>query len=238
MLRIVALCSFWLLSLDVCAADTLTFAPTDQYDLMEIEGWPVRVLQSFSDEQPELRERAVTHLRHQLYQIVHRLPVEAVEKLRRVTIWLEENEPHHACAAYHPDVGWLRDHGMNPDKARCVEIANARNFLTWTIDQPWMVLHELAHAYHDQFLEGGHSNAEIAEVLRAALAADKYASVQKINGKPEKAYAATNPMEYFAESTEAFFGTNDFYPFVRSELREYDPRMHELLEKVWDVRKQ
>ena len=26
-------------------------------------------------------------------------------------------------------------------------------------------------------------------------------------------------MEYFAEASEAFFGTNDFYPFVRAELR-------------------
>jgi len=41
------------------------------------------------------------------------------------------------------------------------------------------------------------------------------------------------PMEYFAESTEAFFGTNDFYPFVRPELREFDPEMFNLLTKLW-----
>ena len=46
---------------------------------------------------------------------------------------------------YHPDAGWLRDHGVNPEKASCVELANVRNFLEWTREQPSMLLHELAH---------------------------------------------------------------------------------------------
>ena len=44
-----------------------------------------------------------------------------------------------------------------------------------------------------------------------------------------------NDQEYFAESTEAFFGTNDFYPFVRSELQQHDPNMYQLLKKLWKV---
>jgi hypothetical protein len=28
----------------------------------------------------------------------------------------------------------LIEHDMNPDKARCVEIANAQNFVRWTKD--------------------------------------------------------------------------------------------------------
>ena len=44
-----------------------------------------------------------------------------------------------------------------------------------------------------------------------------------------------NPKEYFAESTEAFFGRNDFYPFVRSELQQHDPRMYELVKAAWGV---
>ena len=39
--------------------------------------------------------------------------------------------------------------------------------------------------------------------------------------------------EYFAESSEAFFGTNDFYPFVGAELKQHDPRMYEVLERAW-----
>jgi hypothetical protein len=39
--------------------------------------------------------------------------------------------------------------------------------------------------------------------------------------------------EYFAETSEAYFGTNDCYPFVRAELKPHDPRMYELLGKLW-----
>ena len=63
-----------------------------------------------------------------------------------------------------------------------------------------------------------------------------YQSVLRINGNHERHYAMTNEKEYFAESTEAFFGTNDFYPFVRAELREYDPEMFDLECAVWGVK--
>ena len=52
-------------------------------------------------------------------------------------------------------------------------------------------------------------------------------------GRTVKHYALTTPMENFAESTEAYLGVNDFYPFVRAELKEHDPRMFELLKKIW-----
>jgi len=49
----------------------------------------------------------------------------------------------------------------------------------------------------------------------------------------ERAYAMTNPMEYFAESTEAFFSHNDFFPFDRAELKQHDPGMEHLLIGLW-----
>ena len=55
------------------------------------------------------------------------------------------------------------------------------------------------------------------------------------NGDMKKHYALNNDQEYFAEATEAFFGTNDFYPFVRAELQEFDPEMYKLLRQVWGV---
>jgi Mlc titration factor MtfA (ptsG expression regulator) len=136
--------------------------------------------------------------------------------------------------AYHPNAEWLGEHSMNPDKAKCVEVANARNFLAWTRDQPWMVLHELAHGYHDQFL-GGYGNPELVAAFERAAKENRYQAVLRIGGTTERAYAATNPMEYFAETTEAFFGTNDFYPFVRAELKQHDPQMYDLLERLWSL---
>ena len=208
-------------------------AGTDQYEVRRIEGWNVLVRKALLEDHPELADRTLTLLGHQLYQVVRRVPPEALEKLRTIRIWVEENDPHHPCMAYHPDPGWLREHGMNPDKARCVELANAHKFLAWTHDQPWMVLHELAHGYHDQFVKDGFDNAEVKAAHQSALEAKTYDKVLRISGKNEIAYAAKNPMEFFAESSEAFFGTNDFYPFVRSELKAHDPEMFALLEKLW-----
>jgi len=50
-----------------------------------------------------------------------------------------------------------------------------------------------------------------------------------------RAYAMTNPQEYFAECSEAFFSTNDFFPFTRDELARHDPGMFELLKRLWAV---
>ena len=209
------------------------FEPTDHYERRTVAGWTVMVSKGFLADRGALAATTLVHLEHQLYQIKHKLPAAAVAKLQTVHIWVEEHEPHHPCMAYHPDPGWLRDHGMNPDKARCVEVANARNFLSWTREQPWMVLHELAHAYHDQVLEGGFDNRDIRDAFRHATEAKLYATVLHYDGKQVRAYAATNPMEYFAESTAAFFGANDFYPFVRAELQRHDPAIDRLLLRVW-----
>ncbi len=137
--------------------------------------------------------------------------------------------------AYHPDLGWLKEHGLNPDKARCVEIANAQNFVTWTIDQPWMVMHELSHGYHDRFLKDGYENAEVRAAYKHAMGEKLYDSVLR-GDKLERAYAATNPMEYFAELSEAFFGTNDFYPFVNAELRKHDLQGYQMVKRAWGVK--
>lgn len=215
--------------------DDPPFDPTDRYEVRRIEGWPILVNKGFLRDEPELADRVLELLRHQLYQIVRRVPGKSLDDLRTIRIWVEEEEPHHPCMAYHPDARWLNDHGMNPDKVRSVEVANARNFLTWTLDQPWMVLHELAHGFHHQFVEDGYENDELRDALRRAKEAKSYDPVEHINGGSRRAYALTNPMEYFAEASEAYFGTNDFYPFVRSELKRHDPDAFELLEKLWRV---
>jgi hypothetical protein len=41
-----------------------------------------------------------------------------------------------------------------------------------------------------------------------------YDKVRYIHGGEKKAYATTDPKEYFAEISEAYFGKNDFYPFT------------------------
>ncbi|WP_435009789.1 hypothetical protein P12x_001028 [Tundrisphaera lichenicola] len=214
--------------------ESFAFEPTSRYEPRTIEGWPVLIHGGFLKNDPDLSARTIELLRSQLLQVIRRLPEAAVDRLRTVRIWVEEKEPHHPCMAYHPDPSWLQDHGMNPEKARCVELANARNFLRWTEQQPWMVLHELAHGYHHLVLPQGFDNPEVKAEFDRAKRDGIYDSVARVGGRQERAYAATNPMEYFAESTEAYFGKNDFFPFDRSDLDRHDPAMAKLLARIWD----
>src|SRR4051794_19761910 len=103
--------------------------------------------------------------------------------------------------------------------------------LRWTRDRPWMGLHELARGDHHRFLDGGLGNAEVRSAFEQAKATGLYRTVLRIDGRGDRAYAATNPMGYFAEDSEASYGTDDFYPNFRSELRRHDPGMSELLGK-------
>lgn len=210
------------------------YDPTHDYEVREIEGWRVLVNRKLVRDETLCRE-TLALLAHQLYQIPRKVPAEATAKLRKISVWVEANEPHHPCMAYHPSADWLREHGMNPEKAGCIEVANAKSFLDWTRQQPWMVFHELAHAYHDRFL-GGFGNRELLAVFERATAARRYERVLHWRGNFERAYAARNVMEHFAESSEAFFGTNDFYPFVAAELEQHDPETFRLLEKLWGRR--
>ena len=94
-----------------------------------------------------------------------------------------------------------------------------------------MVLHELAHAYHHLVL--GDDCKSIEAAYKHAVDKKLYESVAYCGGGKQRAYALTNAKEYFAELSEAYFGKNDFYPFVRSELEQYDPVGFQLMEQIW-----
>ncbi len=208
------------------------YEPTSSYGVATVEGWRVYVSRRLNHEAPEVESRARELLRIKLYGIADAVPGPAVAKLRQVPIWLELTDGEVKGACYHPSRPWLVAHGLNPDKARAVEIGNARHFLTWSRHQPAMVLHELAHAYHDRCL-GGFGQPELVAEFRRAQQSKRYESVLYYDGTKKRAYALKNPQEYFAELTEAWFGVNDFYPFVRPEVATFDPEMAALLKKLW-----
>jgi hypothetical protein len=111
------------------------YDPTDHYDKRTIEGWTVYVNQDLLADKP-LADRCLALLQVKLFELQRVLPAAAVAELKEVPIWIELNDPKFPCACYHPSKQWLKENGVNPDKAKSLEIANARNFLTWTIEQP------------------------------------------------------------------------------------------------------
>lgn len=205
--------------------------PTSQYETRTIDGWTVHVNRTLLGEAAPTGGLALRLLEAKLFEIGRVVPAKPLAELRKVPIWLGLNDGPNDRAQYHPSRDWLEKHGFNPDKTKGVEIGNAAVFLRSSKDQPQMVLHELAHGYHDRVLRFDH--AEIREAFDQARKDGKYESVLRISGARERHYALTDPMEYFAEGTEAWFGTNDFYPFVRAELQEHDPKLHRLLGELW-----
>ena len=210
------------------------FDPTADYEVRHVEGWDVLVSRRLLRQgERELGEQTLRLLDDHLYRITRVVPAPALANLRRIAIWVELAEGHHPCMAYHPSADWLRGHGMNPQKARCVEIANARNFLAWTHAQPWMVLHELAHGYHDQVL--GYDDPRIIAAYERYKKSGRGDSVLLYDGRHVRHYALTDHKEFFAEMTEAYFGENDFFPFNRAELHEAEPEIEKLMTEIWET---
>jgi hypothetical protein len=223
------------LSAASASPDKDAFDPPASYVDQEIEGWKVHVhrrLLEGSDEERALGEQVRALLRVKLFDVAHVVREPMLADLQAVPIWLElDNTKYNPCCCYHPDVSWLKANGFLPDKAKGVEISHAKRFIEWSYDQPSMILHELAHAYHDRVF--GYDDARIAAAHKRAVEEKKYERVLRISGKEDRHYALNNPMEFFAEATEAYLGTNDFYPFVRAELKEHDPETYRLMELIW-----
>jgi hypothetical protein len=207
------------------------------YETRDVLGWTLHIEQSLLKESPELTATAVKLLQQQLQQIVDVVPAPAVKKLREVPLWFCPEYPGTGPRAeYHPGRQWLIDNNRNPEMWQAVEFTNIRIFEAELERMPNFALHELAHAYHDRVF--GFDDQAIALAHARAKESQSYDNVERWNGKNaakvrERAYAMTNPMEYFAETSEAYFARNDFFPFNREELVQHDPEMAKLLAKVW-----
>jgi len=209
------------------------YEPTDRYTVQQIEGFTVYVHQSLLNEEGDLGTQVLKLLGAKLYDVTRTVPPAALAELRQVPIWMELAHEPVPGGCYHPSPEWLVEHDFNPEKARSIEFGNARNFLGWSLDQPSMVMHELAHAYHHRVI--GYDNAEIKAAYDHAVQGGTYESVLYCHGEMQRAYALNSDQEYFAELSEAFFGVNDFYPFVRAEVQEHDPTGYAMLQRIWDL---
>jgi hypothetical protein len=225
----------------IVASFLLGSTETARYQTNVVEGWTVLVNGRLLTEEKVATEKALEVLRGQLQEIVRVVPTAAVTKLRQVTLWFSPEYPGvKPKAEYHPGAGWLRDNGRNPAMVKGIEFTDIRNFEAEARRMPNFTLHELAHAYHHRVLLDGFENVEIKAAFERARASKSYDKVERWfgNGKTntfERAYAMTDPQEYFAETTEAYFTRNDFFPFTRDELKRHDPEMEQLLGKLWGM---
>ncbi len=205
-----------------------------EYCVRQVQGWTVLVHRRLLEQHAQATARALELLEEQLRFVVRHVPPRAVRRLKRVRLWFSPPYPNtQPKAEYHSHPAWLRQHGRPEAMARGVEFTNVFIFAREVKRMPVFVLHELAHAYHHQVL--GWSHPDIQAAYQAAVSSGRYRQVLRNDGRIVRAYALTNPQEYFAELTEAFFGRNDFFPFDRRQLEQYDPRAYRLLARLWGV---
>lgn len=199
-----------------------------------MEGWTVRIDDRLlSPPHADLGNRTLALLGAKLADVVSVMAPEPLAKCRKVAIVLDLSHGKLTSMQYHPSADWLKNNGYAADLARCVHIPVAERFASarHNFIQPWCVLHELAHAYHDQVL--GFDDPRVKQVWDKYVAADRGARVLKIDGVKVRHYAMTNHKEFFAEMSEAYFGTNDFFPFVHAELKESEPETFAMLREIW-----
>ena len=198
-----------------------------------VEGWTVRVEKKLLDQDPILADQALSLIEMQLRDLVWVLPPKRIAELRGVKIVMDLDRPGIRGLQYHPDLNWLKKGGHSLYLHKVAHIPQARSYVNLKKSnvQPWVMLHEMAHAWHDQIIT--FKDPEILAAFHSAVESKKYEEVLHMNGRLRRHYSLTDHKEYFAEGTEAFVGTNDFFPFVRPELKQHDPELHSLLQKIW-----
>ena len=198
-------------------------------------GWTVWVDPSLlKGTHQDLGAKAMKSLETRLEMLIYVVPEARLADLRKIAIRLDRNMDGLNGMQYHPSEGWLKSNGFDPKLVKQVHIPQARALIDreqWH-KHPWVILHELAHGYHDQVLGFDHKDVKAAydRVKEAGI----YDQVLLYSGQTVKHYAMTDHKEFFAELTESYLVRNDFYPFVRAELKEHDPETHALMKSIWE----
>jgi hypothetical protein len=192
------------------------------------------------NDDPQFKRSPLAVLELELGMISDLFPTRVLRQLRRVLIWVEWEEtqvlssgrPGAALAVYYGGhQASLLNKGKHPLKARNVTVL--RMVSLTREHQPdrdsgrCVLLHEIAHAVHDQILTFKHPGVETAY---------KQAMERKLYDP--KMYISTNPSEFFAESSCAYFNALEYHPRTRADLKKHDPVTFKLLEQIWGKQKQ
>ena len=209
----------------------------DRFEVRNVEGWTVYINRDVPMKYPQQWAKTLEHLRWELYQIKLAAPGLAVSNMQENNaIWIEYKEK--VGLSYHPSRNWLTSRGYKvPRDPQSFMSLSVKTHYGDTYRHPFVVFHELAHGYDFHFIGKGrrYGNDECQANYERMMKGGKYEKVRIWNGRIGSHYGRSNRMEYWAESTEAYFAVNDIYPFVRAELREHDPKMARFVERYWGV---
>ena len=201
------------------------YEPLSHYTISNIEGWKVYVNNGLlpGGDHADVGATALKKLARHMVLVKSWVPDEPLAKLLKVGIWLEVDStrgPHGRTALYqyHPGLDWLRKMDFHPGKHKCVEYGRASSLVKADDRRAKTLLHELAHAYHDQIL--GFDEPEIMAAYKRAVEGTAY---------PPRDWVKSNHKEFFAGVTTRYFGTKA----EREALVKRDPVLAKKLRKIW-----
>ena len=235
------------LCLIVCLLGSQALAPAakpatqpiteDRFEIRNVEGWTVYINRDVRKQHRQELAQTMEHLRWELYQIKLAAPPVAVSNMQENNaIWIEYNEK--VSLSYHPSRNWLTGRGYKvPRDPQSFMSLSVKTHYRDSYRHPFVIFHELAHGYDFHFIGKGrtYGNGECEANYQRMMKGGTYEKVLIWFGRKGSHYGRSNRMEYWAESTEAYFAVNDIYPFVRAELREHDPKMARFVERYWGV---
>lgn len=208
-----------------------------KYTEEKSNGWTIRVFGEELRKDGALRKKAVKAIKEQLAKVGSRVPMDAQKYLKRIPIHIYYNKPLQFQTTN--DANILAYY--NPAE-KAVTFHNAQKLADLKDYRNAVLLHELAHAYHNTFI--GYNNKEVIKAYENAKNTGLYQNVKTIYGNTVKeAYALENHIEYFAEVSEAYFSKNtgkfknDYYPFTRFDLKSYDKEGYNMIVHMWNLKK-
>jgi hypothetical protein len=207
----------------------------EKYIDIDVLGWKVKVNTKLLEGDTSVLKKSLGLFGKELNDILHVLPPRSIIILRSVPFWFEkETTTHGYTGEYWPPSSreYLIQHGGNPNKAGGIEIVAGKYIDAKAVMEDWVILHELAHAYHLLTIQ---YDGKIKTAYKVIRNAGLYANVRRGLDMNHHGYALTNYKEYFAEITTMYFGHNSYYPFDRFDLKHYDPIGYKLVQDVWEV---
>ena len=204
---------------------------SEDYERREVAGFTV-LLNPMVAEQTTLAEQLMESIELQISGLTAQLPASRMTELQKTFIWVELDDEPDKASIYHSSSDWIVASAGNKDKLGHIEIVNAGNFVKWSRDrQSSILLHEYIHAFHHKVL--GVAHQAIIDAFEQAQLRRMYDQIEHSSGVVGPGYASLNPLEYFAEISEAYFVYNDYFPFNRTQLKAHDPIGHDLVEMLW-----
>jgi hypothetical protein len=214
--------------------------PARDYIEHKAGGWTFYLERELVEKQLNEAAQVVKRLGIKLEQTLQLFPAHARERLRGLPLFVllgsqAAGGGHDNGAQYfrriepdffpHIDLRWRN----------ALVIYSASNYLDQ--DEHWatqLLVHELSHAWH--LAQWPEKQTDIYAAWQQAMADKLYYGVKDVNGALlEKAYAAANQLEYFAELSSAYFWRGEYEPFEREALRRHDPAGFAMIEKIWGV---